>query len=103
MGTRNQQPSVPTHFQLMEIWTRVLGCKIPGIDESFFDLGGHSLLLASMMDEVEQVTGKYVSMVCFLEKPTIRHLADCLVKETHHDDVMLIQPGHEGVPPLFYF
>ena len=103
MGTRNQQPNVPTHFQLIDIWTRILGCKPPGIDESFFDLGGHSLLLARMMDEVERVTGKYVSIVCFLEKPTIRHLADCLVKEASHDDVVLIQKGKEGVAPLFYF
>jgi len=103
MGTRNQQPTVPTHFQLMEVWTQVLGCKPPGIDESFFDLGGHSLLLANMMEEVERVTGKYISLACFLEKPTIRHLADCLVKEASQDDVMLIQKGKEGIPPLFYF
>ena len=96
-------PKVPTHFQLIDVWSRVLGRKACGIDENFFDLGGHSLLLATMMQEVERTTGKYVSIVRFLERPTIRHLAECLAEEARRDDVALIQRGREGVTPLFYF
>jgi len=100
----NQTPTIATHFQLIDVWERVLGRKPSGIDESFFDLGGHSLLLATMMDEVERATGKYVSIVRFLENPTIRHLAGCLAEEVQNNhEVTLIQQGREGVTPLFYF
>lgn len=99
-----QPPTVPTHIQLIEVWERVLGRKVSGIDENFFELGGHSLLLATMMDEVEKVTGKYVSIVRFLENPTIGHLAGCLAEEAQSDnEIVLIQPGKPDATPLFYF
>ena len=99
-----QLPTVPTHFQLIEVWEKVLGCKVSGIDENFFELGGHSLLLATMMDGVEQATGKYVSIVRFLENPTIAHLADCLAEEAQKDnEIVLIQPGKPNATPFFYF
>jgi thioesterase domain-containing protein len=96
-------PNVPIHFQLLEIWTRLLGRPPENIDESFFDLGGHSLLLASMMEEVERATGRYVSIVQFLENPTIRHLGECLVAETCDDVITLVQEGRDELTPLFYF
>lgn len=99
-----QAPSVPTHFQLIEVWEKLLGRKVSGVGENFFELGGHSLLLATMMDEVERATGKYVSIVRFLENPTIAHLAGCLAEEAQNDsEVVLIQPGKTGVTPIFYF
>ena len=99
-----QPPSIATHFQLIEVWEKLLGRKVAGIDESFFELGGHSLLLATMMDEVESATGKYVSIVRFLENPTIAHLAGCLAEEAQNDsEIVLIQPGKADVTPIFYF
>jgi thioesterase domain-containing protein len=99
-----QPPTVPTHVQLIEVWEQALGCKVSSIDENFFELGGHSLLLATMMDEVERVTGKYISIVRFLENPTIRHLAGCLAEEAQNDnEIVLIQPGKTGTVPMFYF
>jgi thioesterase domain-containing protein len=97
-------PTVPTHFQLIEVWERVLGRKVSGIDENFFELGGHSLLLVTMMDEVERATGKYISIVRFLENPTIGHLAGCLAEEAQNDnEIVLIQPGKTDATPIFYF
>src|SRR5687767_3758395 len=101
---KTQEPSLAIHFQLLEVWEKLLGKRPGGIDESFFDVGGDSLLLARMMEEVERATGKYVSIVRFVENPTIRHLADCLVAEISNDDeVALIQRGEPGRTPLFYF
>ena len=100
------QPSLPIHFELMEIWGRHLGISVPGIRDSFFDLGGHSLLLAPMMDEVERVTGRYVPITALLESPTIAHLADCLVaggRDGSHEWRMAeIQRGN-GRVPFYYF
>lgn len=99
-----QPPTIPTHFQLIEVWEKLLGRKVTSIDDNFFDLGGHSLLLATMMDEVERATGKYVSIVRFLENPSVAHLAQCLAEEAQNDgEVVLIQPGKTGITPIFYF
>lgn len=99
-----QPPTIPTHFQLIEVWEQTLGCKVSGIDENFFELGGHSFLLATMMDKVEGATGKYISIVRFLENPTIGHLAGCLAEEAqNNNEIVSIQPGKTGAVPMFYF
>jgi oxalate---CoA ligase len=103
MERGRSQPVIPIHVQLAEIWQRHLGADV-GIDDNFFECGGHSLLVPAMMNDVEEATGKYVSVTRFLENPTIRHLAACLVAELTEDDaIKLVQPGNPELPPLFYF
>jgi thioesterase domain-containing protein len=97
-----EQPSLPIHFQLTGIWERLLGVEVNAIDQSFFDLGGHSLLLPQMMEEVQRATGKDVPITAFLKEPTIRHLAQCLLIQTKSDGMFVcVQQGHGKIP--FYF
>lgn len=106
MGTRSTnygQPSLPVHFQLIEIWERTLGTRVTSVSDSFFDLGGHSLLLAPMMEEVERVTGTYVPLTQFVVDPTVAHLADCLQNHAAlPDEVIELQRGN-GLAPLYYY
>ena len=74
-GARLTAPVGPLEARLVEIWRDVLGLARVGVDDSFFDLGGHSLLLAQvharLLGELEQP----VPMVRLFEHPTIRSLA----------------------------
>jgi natural product biosynthesis luciferase-like monooxygenase protein len=57
------------------IWKRVL--KIPelGIDDNFFDLGGHSLLMVQTHREVQEHFQVTIPLIKLLEHPTVRALA----------------------------
>ena len=67
-------PATQAEEKMLAIWEEALGKKGIGVEDNFFDVGGHSLLAARMMTEVERVFGIPIPLVVLLEKPTIREL-----------------------------
>jgi acyl carrier protein len=61
--------------RLAEIWCEVLGVDRVGVEDSFFDLGGHSLLLARVHGLLLEALERPVPLVKLFEHPTIRSLA----------------------------
>ncbi|MFJ2467387.1 amino acid adenylation domain-containing protein [Pseudomonas sp. NPDC087615] len=62
---------------LLEIWAQLLELP-PGdicTDESFFNLGGHSILLSRMLLRLREEFGRSISINRFIERPTIIKLA----------------------------
>ncbi len=51
-------PSTPLERDLARIWADVLGIDDVGIDDNFFDLGGHSLLCMRAIHRMEEATGR---------------------------------------------
>jgi amino acid adenylation domain-containing protein len=64
--------------RLVEIWEEVLGRKPVGIQDSFFESGGHSLAAVRMIDQVEKVMGSRLPVAAVFREPTIEHLAGIL-------------------------
>lgn len=58
------------------IWQRALRLESVGLDESFFELGGSSLLAIQVQHELELLLGREVSMVELFDTPTIRTMAE---------------------------
>jgi acyl-coenzyme A synthetase/AMP-(fatty) acid ligase len=60
---------------IAEVWGAVLQIEQPGIDDDFFALGGHSLLLARAQVRLAAALGRAVPIVDLFAHPTIRSLA----------------------------
>jgi hypothetical protein len=56
-------------------WRAVLGVEQPGRTDNFFDLGGHSVLLAQVSGLLSEDLGQEVTPLTILEHPTIAALA----------------------------
>lgn len=71
--------STPTALQaqLSSLWDELLGLTGGewSVDDSFFDLGGHSILLSTLLLRVREQFGRSFALSRFIEKPTIRTLA----------------------------
>ncbi|GAA2143479.1 hypothetical protein GCM10009760_29930 [Kitasatospora kazusensis] len=61
--------------QIAEIWCEVLKTGQVGADDSFFEIGGHSLLLVQVQRRLSQVLGRAVPGVALFSYPTVRKLA----------------------------
>jgi amino acid adenylation domain-containing protein len=73
---------VPTGTRLehaiARVWRAVLDVEQPGMTDNFFDLGGHSVLLAQVSGLLSQDLGREVTQLMILEHPTIASLASHL-------------------------
>lgn len=68
-------PETPTQITLARIWESVLKIEHAGIHESFFDLGGHSVLAARMMAKIRLSFGVQLPQHHIFRTPTISGLA----------------------------
>jgi acyl carrier protein len=60
------------------IWRETLQRNAIGPDDDFFALGGHSLLLLKVIEDLEERTGVDIPVRFFLDHPTPRALAGYL-------------------------
>jgi len=88
---------------LVKIWEKVLGVNKIGVRDDFFDLGGHSLMAARVLTEVEKATGKDLQLSTLFRGATIESLARIIREQDESSDpvVMEIQRGREGRLPFF--
>jgi acyl carrier protein len=69
------EPRSPTERKLAEIWCRALGMDCVGITDSYEDLGGDSLLAASIFAELETSFGVKLPWALLAEAGTIELMA----------------------------
>lgn len=70
-------PHTGTERWLAETWCAVLRLERVGLDDNFFEIGGHSLLLFEVQRALAG-RGHKLSIVTFFEHTTIHHLATYL-------------------------
>lgn len=95
MATKGDPPpSLPLgHLEslVLEIWKKVLDLDRVGLDDNFFDLGGHSLLMVQVHTALTERLGHPFPLLKLLENPTIQQLAASLSTHesspTRHSDV----------------
>jgi amino acid adenylation domain-containing protein len=69
-------PQSDVERTLAEAWREVLGVEEVGLDDNFFDRGGHSLLLARLRSRLAGRLAREVSVVTLFRYPTVRSLAE---------------------------
>jgi acyl carrier protein len=60
---------------IAEVWQEVLGVAKVGLQDNFFDLGGHSLLLVQVQVRLQERLGREVSMTDLLSYASVEALA----------------------------
>ncbi len=97
-------PRNPTEESLARIWGETLKIEKVGIRDSFFDLGGQSLLAVSLFARIEREFGKKLPLATLFKSPTIEQLAAALNNGSHDSPqwASLVPIQSEGTePPLF--
>ena len=75
-------PTNDLEQQIAEIWQQLLNVPQVGLNDNFFDLGGHSLLTVQAHRQLKEVVEKDISITDMFRFPTIRTLADYLNEDS---------------------
>ncbi len=59
----------------MNIWQRALGVSEIGLQDNFFDIGGHSLLVIQVLKELREKVSRPIQMTDLFRHTTIEALA----------------------------
>jgi len=73
-------PRTAIEVQISEAWQEILGVDQVGLDDSFFDLGGNSLLLVQVHGKLTRIFGREVPITDLFRYPTIRALSQLAVQ-----------------------
>lgn len=68
-------PTTEVEQTIAAVWQEVLHLEKVGIHDNFFDIGGHSLLIAQVHSQLQELLPQDLSMIELLEHPTINSLA----------------------------
>ncbi|HEX8276906.1 MAG TPA: amino acid adenylation domain-containing protein [Longimicrobiaceae bacterium] len=96
----------PTEEVLAGIWAEVLGIERVGAGESFFALGGQSLLATQVVSRIRRVFAVELPLRAVFEAPTVRDLA-ARVEEARRGEGAAPAPPierveHDGPVPLSF-
>jgi acyl carrier protein len=92
-GGAFEPPSSEGERELAAIWAEVLGLERVGVRDSFFDLGGHSLLLPRVQAAVKQRLGRELPLLKLFEHPTVGGLASYLAQSGTEEVTGAPDPG----------
>jgi len=65
--------------ELANIWKEVLGIERVSVEDNFFDLGGHSLLVTRVHERLQRKLARQIPLLKLFEHPSVRRLTEYLV------------------------
>lgn len=95
-------PRTPLEFQIISIWQNLLGRDDFGVEDDFFELGGDSLLAATMMLEVETIARRKIPFSVLTGIWTIRQLAVRIIDTSDTPEELVTRVRQGGGTPLFF-
>ena len=106
-AARPSAPYVPPLGDLQQrlaaLWCEALGLDRVGVDDSFFDIGGHSLLAVQLVRKIEDQLGMPCTLSDLFQAPTIRGLLAAMsgARDGKAGHAVIALQRHGRALPLF--
>lgn len=99
VGAKYVAPRTELERTIVEIWKEVLGIETIGVDDDFFNLGGHSFAALRAVAALRSRTGRNVSLGGLLESRTVARLASLMTGQRLSNALV---PLHAGTGPALF-
>jgi amino acid adenylation domain-containing protein len=93
-------PSTDVELKLAKIWAEVLGVDAVGLEDNFFDLGGHSLMLVTLFSRINREFEMRLPITAIFETSNLAELAKLLKSSARLSSLVPVQTSGAR-PPLF--
>jgi thioesterase domain-containing protein len=95
------EPTSDDERTMVEFWKQLLGISAVGVRDSFFDLGGHSLIAARLFSMIKSAWGVSLPVGTLLEAPTVVQLIERVVAARDHGTATTMPSAHDAASPFF--
>ena len=98
--SETEMPRDDFERSLLAVWRRVLKTDDFGITDNFFEMGGHSLLALTLVNEMKKATGVEIAYGSIFTTPTIKELVDSLgfIASKKASSIVALQPEGDKTP-----
>ena len=96
-------PMDPVQRQIAQIWEDLLDKRPIGLRDFFWDIGGHSLLAARMMDQIAAACGHSLPLSVLYETGTVETLAEAMRRRNPAERPPLSALSAGGSRTPFFF
>ncbi|MDZ7923824.1 MAG: amino acid adenylation domain-containing protein [Marinagarivorans sp.] len=86
---------------LCQLWGKTLKVESVGIHDSFFDLGGQSLLAVTLLANIGQALARELTLDALLHAPTVAEMAEWLQQDDKGSEILARMRKGDGQAPLF--
>jgi thioesterase domain-containing protein len=103
-GRASVPPRDELERELARVWEEVLGVSSVGVTDSFFELGGQSLLAVRLVARLQERLGHVIPLAALFEGPTIEALAARLRAGSlapARGNLVTLQPGGTRTPTFW--
>ena len=90
-------PATELERRIVALWLRLLDRSEIGVNDNFFDLGGHSLLMVRVQRALQEELERPVKLVNLFQFPTIRALAQHLARAALPTPAAAATPAFDAV------
>jgi len=98
-------PRTEWELKLTDIWQKVLQVEKVSVDENFFDLGGHSLMIVQLIHEINRTYKVSLSVPEVFRNPTVQLMAALIdrqpPKSNRQPSVVHLREGRTEIPVYF--
>ncbi|MEG4207119.1 amino acid adenylation domain-containing protein [Microcoleus sp. Pol7_A1] len=81
-------PKTEAERLITEVWQEILQLEKVGINDNFFEIGGHSLLLVKVQAKLHKVLDRNISAIDLFKYPTIKMFAEYLSQKQDGEQPM---------------
>jgi acyl carrier protein len=87
--TNYVKPGTEIERKLADLWQEVLNQNRVGVHDNFFDLGGHSLTMVNVHNQLSELLKRDISIIDLFKYPTIHSLAQFLSQEQDKQPIFI--------------
>lgn len=88
-STKYEEPKNSIEIELLSLWKEVLNLDKIGVNDNFFEIGGHSLRATKLVSKIRKNLNVQVPLKEIFEKNTIRLLAEYIKQEEKRADLVI--------------
>lgn len=77
-STPSREPRTPVEAAVIAAWQAVLGVPRIDVDDNFYRLGGHSILIPQVVARLNATFQIDLPLLSLMESPTVAELAECV-------------------------